>query len=124
MNKKDLKYPEMEIKQFIFLRKDLKDFSIGALAAQACHASIAAIEKSKQRVETEAYLKDIENMTTVVYSIEEADIQRICKELEAMDVDYHLWVEDKHVKTCISTVPINPGSNALFQKYRKKFCLY
>ncbi|KAM0679496.1 peptidyl-tRNA hydrolase domain-containing protein 1 [Glugoides intestinalis] len=114
----------MKIKQFVFLRKDLKSFSTGALVAQACHASIAAIEKYKEDVETITYLKDLEEMTTVVYSIEEGDIQIVCEDLEAMHVKYYLWIEEKKIRTCISTVPIDISSNRQFEEYRKKFRLY
>ncbi|KAK2720146.1 hypothetical protein QYM36_004152 [Artemia franciscana] len=53
------------IVQYIILRTDLK-WPLGAIAAQACHASIAAIHLFKDEKETVEYLEELDRMHKVV----------------------------------------------------------
>ncbi|ELA42199.1 uncharacterized protein VICG_00842, partial [Vittaforma corneae ATCC 50505] len=112
------------VKQFLFLRKDLKDFSTGALVAQGCHAAIAAIEKSKEDTGTMDYLGLLEDMTTVVYGIGEKDMCSIMEGLDSFGVKYHLWLENRQIPTCIATAPVDLFQNKSFDKFRKKFRLF
>lgn len=59
----------MKIVQYIFVRSDIKEFKKGSIAAQACHASVAAITKYKSNEYTMMYLEDIENMTKVILKV-------------------------------------------------------
>lgn len=58
--------------QYVLLRSDLlKDlgWSIGALVAQACHASSAALHIFREDEYTINYLNDLDNMHKVVLEV-------------------------------------------------------
>lgn len=62
------------IVQYVLLRNDLlKDlgWSIGALVAQACHASTAVLHLNKDDEITIQYLNDMDNMHKVVLEVSE-----------------------------------------------------
>ncbi len=95
-----------KIKQYIFLRSDLANFSTGALLAQVSHASVGAIHLFYGHEITKQYLDDLSNMTTIIYSIEEKDIQSVCSELEKENIQYYQWNENHEIITCIATRPV------------------
>lgn len=58
--------------QYILLRSDLKSslkWSFGAIIAQACHASTAAIHKFYSNQHTQSYLKDLDNMHKIILQV-------------------------------------------------------
>ncbi|TBU02421.1 hypothetical protein CWI37_0486p0010 [Hamiltosporidium tvaerminnensis] len=57
------------ITQYILLRNDLKNFSKGALIAQACHASVSAIITYKNDLDNQLYISDLNNMTKVILKV-------------------------------------------------------
>ncbi|TBU09633.1 hypothetical protein CWI36_0013p0010 [Hamiltosporidium magnivora] len=48
---------------------DLKNFSKGALIAQACHASVSAIITYKNDLDNQLYISDLNNMTKVILKV-------------------------------------------------------
>lgn len=111
-------------KQFLFLRKDLKDFSEGGLVAQGSHASVAAIYKTLSHPDTIRYLKDTHILTTIVYGITKNEIESVIKKLNDMGIEHALWIENGEEPTCIGTRPIDVSKHPEFQNFRKKFRLF
>jgi len=56
------------IVQYIVVRKDLA-WPTGALIAQACHASMAAVHQFYDHSDTKEYLKDLSNMHKIVLQV-------------------------------------------------------
>lgn len=124
INRNQTQLGASHIKQFLFLRRDLEDFSTGALVAQGSHASVAVLEKTRKDIETTDYLTCLEDMTTVVYGISEGDIGPIVKDLDSLGAKYHLWLENRQAPTCIATAPVDLSQNKRFDKFRRKFKLF
>lgn len=122
--KSEVVTPKMSLKQFLFLRKDLKEFTTGMLVAQGCHASIAALEKYRNTPQVIEYLSALPHMTTVIYRIKESEISEIEEELKSMKIGYHIWVENCVIPTCIATWPIDVELDGLFKEFKKKFRLF
>lgn len=60
------------IVQYVLLRSDLLKelgWSVGALVAQACHASTAVLHLYKDDEQTMQYLSDLDNMHKVVLEV-------------------------------------------------------
>ncbi len=60
------------IVQYILVRGDLSKslkWPLGAIIAQACHASVAAIHQYYSDEYTQEYLKDLDNMHKVVLEV-------------------------------------------------------
>lgn len=60
------------IVQYVLLRSDLlkeMGWSIGALVAQACHASTAVLHLYKDDAHTIEYLNDLDNMHKVILEV-------------------------------------------------------
>lgn len=112
------------IKQFLFLRKDLPNYNTGALLAQACHASVAAIHTFRSHPDTVKYLENISDLTTVIYEICEKDIEKIKELLTDLSIDFYIWVENYEIVTCIGTRPIETKSFTEFERFRKQFRLF
>jgi peptidyl-tRNA hydrolase len=56
--------------QYIAIRGDLVDkWPLGALIAQACHASCAALHVFRDDIDTQEYLGDIDRMHKVVLRV-------------------------------------------------------
>lgn len=115
------KYIPGEFKQLLFLRSDLDQMPVGALVAQGCHASIAALEEFKDEESTKEYLKELTGMTTIVYKIQESDIEPIIDKLNKFGLKYHIWLENGLVVTCIATIPINKKFCGMFRNKYKLF---
>lgn len=61
-----------DIVQYILIRHDVlskMQWSIGAMIAQACHATVAVIQSSAEDPATKEYLSDINNMHKVVLEV-------------------------------------------------------
>ncbi|KAI5179457.1 hypothetical protein PAEPH01_2647, partial [Pancytospora epiphaga] len=115
--------PYMTLKQYILLRNDLKEFSKGALIAQACHAVSYATTSFISHPDTVAYIEDIKNMRKVILKIRETDIQEICSVFIENEVDFVVWVEmPEDIMTCVATRPIDldlfPSVLVYLQKYK------
>lgn len=62
----------VNIVQYILVRRDLLshlEWPVGAVIAQACHASSAAIHLFYDDSVTQAYLKDLDNMHKVILEV-------------------------------------------------------
>lgn len=62
----------VNIVQYILVRRDLisqQEWPAGAIIAQACHASSAAIHLFYNDPVTQAYLKDLDNMHKIVLEV-------------------------------------------------------
>lgn len=112
------------VKQFLFLRKDLPSYRIGALLAQACHASVAAIHTFRNHPDTAKYLDKTSDLTTVIYEICEKDIEKIKESLTDLSIEFYIWVENHEIVTCIGTRPIETKSFTEFERFRKQFKLF
>ena len=56
--------------QYIAIRGDLIDkWPLGAIIAQACHASSAVLHTYREDVSTQQYLEDLDNMHKVVLRV-------------------------------------------------------
>jgi peptidyl-tRNA hydrolase len=68
--------------QYIFLRKDLEDWPAGAMAAQAAHASVAAIVEATaaghEATATYVNAENLGSMTKLVYGVENlGELERV-----------------------------------------------
>lgn len=94
--------------QYIVLRRDLLDtlkWPIGALVAQGCHASVAALEKFRGVAETSQYLNNAEQMRKVVLAIADKDALLALSQKLA-HVDHVVWEEHPEMEpTAIATRP-------------------
>ncbi len=65
------------IVQYVIVRADLiktLGWPVGALVAQACHATTAVIHKFYSHENTQAYLADLDNMHKIVLSVRTFEI--------------------------------------------------
>lgn len=130
--------------QYIAIRGDLIDkWPLGAIIAQACHASSAALHTFREDASTQEYLGDIDRMHKVVLRVRwrktkqkkkfkyyrvfypqldtEADLVSLSKNLEEDGKGYKLWVEQpENYPTCLAT---KPYPKIDIQQYFKKFKL-
>lgn len=92
--------------QYIVVRGDLK-YGVGALCAQAAHASTAAIFRSLECPDTAAYLQALESMHKILLKADgEAPLRKVADELAAAGVRAHLWIElPEDVPTALATAP-------------------
>jgi len=112
--------------QYVVVRGDLlkqKSWNLGALIAQACHASSAAIHLFYQHPDTKAYLDDLDNMHKVVLEAKDEDqLKVLADQLKEGAIDHKLWVEQpENYPTCLA---IRPYPKAQVQDYFKGFKLY
>ncbi|VDD81835.1 unnamed protein product [Mesocestoides corti] len=96
--------------QYILVRTDLKTslaWPLGAIIAQACHASTAALHKFASHEQTQAYLADLDNMHKVVLGIDdEPKLAQFSVQLEAEDIDFVLWREQpENILTALALRP-------------------
>eukprot|EP00471_Norrisiella_sphaerica_P011180 CAMPEP_0184504314 /NCGR_PEP_ID=MMETSP0113_2-20130426/52400_1 /TAXON_ID=91329 /ORGANISM="Norrisiella sphaerica, Strain BC52" /LENGTH=148 /DNA_ID=CAMNT_0026893953 /DNA_START=835 /DNA_END=1281 /DNA_ORIENTATION=- len=97
-----------DLVQYIIVRRDLKDdWGVGPLVAQACHAATAAIWMSKDTINTQRYLADLEHMHKVVLSAKDAKaLHKAAETLTKGGIGYKLWIEQpENIPTAIATFP-------------------
>ncbi|XP_028034831.1 putative peptidyl-tRNA hydrolase PTRHD1 [Bombyx mandarina] len=112
--------------QYILLRSDLlKEFgwSIGALVAQACHASSAVMHIYKDDEHIIQYLNDLDNMHKVVLEVpNEESLRKVAEKLKENSILHKLWIEQpENIPTCLA---IKPYPKDEVKKYVGKFKLY
>jgi peptidyl-tRNA hydrolase len=94
--------PDDVIVQYILVRKDLKGsgWTKGAIIAQACHASVAAVWENRTDEITQTYVSALGSMHKVVVGAEsEADFLETERRLTEAGVAHHCWLEEPdHVK--------------------------
>jgi peptidyl-tRNA hydrolase len=107
--------------QYLLVRKDLK-WPTGALIAQACHASTAAIHESAGEADTVAYLRDLANMHKIVLEAGSAEaLHETSTALAAAGVAHKLWIEQPEaIPTCLAS---RPAPRKLLQPFFRAFKL-
>lgn len=114
------------IVQYVVVRGDLLKelkWPVGALIAQACHAATAVTHLYYEDDHMATYLKDLDNMHTVVLEAsDESSLMGLKSKLEEADVKHKLWFEQpENIPTCIAAKPYPKEE---IQKYFKKFKLF
>ncbi|KAJ2947519.1 hypothetical protein O0L34_g17308 [Tuta absoluta] len=114
------------IVQYVLLRSDLfkeLGWSIGALVAQACHASTAVLHLYKNDEHTMQYLNDLDNMHKVVLEVpNEEALKKVAAKLTENAIDHKLWIEQpENIPTCLA---LKPYPKDQVKKYVGKFKLY
>lgn len=114
------------IVQYILVRSDLcktLGWPVGALVAQACHASTAAIHMFYDHEDTKKYLSDLDNMHKIILSVSnEQDLKSLEQKLLEANVDHKMWIEQpENFPTCLA---VRPYPKEQVQKYFKKFKLF
>ncbi|KAI5636341.1 peptidyl-tRNA hydrolase PTH2 domain-containing protein [Phthorimaea operculella] len=114
------------IVQYVLLRSDLLKelgWSIGALVAQACHASTAVLHLYKDDEHTIQYLNDLDNMHKVVLEVpNEEALKKVAAKLTENAIDHKLWIEQpENIPTCLA---LKPYPKDQVKKYVGKFKLY
>ncbi|KAF4715234.1 peptidyl-tRNA hydrolase domain-containing protein 1 [Perkinsus olseni] len=111
--------------QYIVVRKDLmkdkKVWNQGAIIAQACHASTAAIFETINDADTAKYLSDIDNMTKCILKADdEATLQQLSQELTTAKIAHKLWIEQpENIPTALATAPAYKSRVGAFFKNLK-----
>ncbi len=92
-----------------------KAWTVGAMVAQGCHATSAAIGKSITEQSTQTFLQD-SNMTVCVLGIEsELALLDLSAQLSKDMVVHHVWIEQpENIPSALATAP---GSKAVLSKY-------
>jgi len=113
--------------QYVVVRGDLLKqkgaWNLGALIAQACHASSAAIHLYYEHPDTKAYLQDLDNMHKVVLEAkDEAVLKALEETLKDNAVDHKMWIEQpENYPTCLA---VRPYPKAQIQDHFKGLKLY
>jgi peptidyl-tRNA hydrolase len=81
------------IVQYILVNKSLK-WPVGAIAANACHASTAAIWISRESLQTKQYMEDLDNMHKIVLGADNAEaLVQTASALQSAGIAHKLWIE-------------------------------
>ena len=111
------------ILQYVVVRSDL-GWPLGALVAQACHASSAAIAVALTKGDeaTKTYVDSLDSMHKVVLEAkDEASLKKLEEALKNDSIEHKLWTEQpENIYTCLATKPYVKEE---VQKYFKKFKL-
>ncbi|KAK3887265.1 hypothetical protein Pcinc_008620 [Petrolisthes cinctipes] len=96
--------------QYVVVRTDLLtslSWPVGAVIAQACHATTAVTHLYHQDDNTQRYLADLDNMHKVVLGVEsETKLCNLSQKLKEASVDHKLWIEQpEDFPTCLVTKP-------------------
>lgn len=110
------------IVQYIAIRSDLK-WPKGALIAQSCHASLAAVHLNYLDAETVAYLNNLDSMHKIVVGVlTQSDLVALSEALAADELKFKLWIEQpENIPTCLAT---KPYTKSLVEKFFKGFKLF
>ena len=113
------------IVQYLFVRRDL-DWPQGAVAAQAAHASVAAIvEGTKAQDAATLQYTAPEQLTSMTKSVYGVDNEEELKSIQAAweskfgSESYHLWIEQpENIPTALATWPVE-RTNAVSKVVKK-----
>ncbi|KAG2180206.1 hypothetical protein INT43_003995 [Umbelopsis isabellina] len=114
---------------YIVIRKDLAKslgWNTGSVITQGCHASTAVLELTKQESNTQAYLRDLENMRKVVLETKnEQSLKSLAAALTENKVTHHLWIEHpENLPTALATAPLPSRSDEVVAAFKKYCSLY
>lgn len=112
--------------QYVVVRSDLLTelkWPIGAVIAQACHASTAVLHLFREDPNTREYTEKLESMHKVVLEATcEAKLTQLSQKLADAGVDHKLWTEQpENIPTCLAT---KPYSKTEVQAHFKNFKLF
>jgi peptidyl-tRNA hydrolase len=108
------------IVQYIVVRTDL-NWGQGAMIAQACHASVAAISQTIDSQPTRDYLSDLKSMHKVILKADKLeDLLGVEQKLKESKVAHHLWIEQPEgVASCLACSPQpKPLVQAIFRRLK------
>ncbi|CAL8071928.1 unnamed protein product [Orchesella dallaii] len=116
----------MSLVQYVILRKDLQtvlNWPLGALFAQACHASTAVLHLYKDDPNTVEYLANLDSMHKVVLQAPDMEsLTALAQKLTENKIDHKMWIEmPENIPTCIA---IKPYSKNDVKGFVQKFKLY
>ena len=106
------------ILQYVVLRRDLwqvgddasASWPLGAIVAQGCHASTAALWLSRDDEATKAYCADanLDDMHKAVLEVKgETQLRNLSEKLDQQGIKHKLWIEQpENVATCLATCPL------------------
>ena len=81
--------------QYVIVRRDM-NWPLGALMAQACHASVAATHIWSGEEFTQAYLADLDNMHKVVLGAKSEDhLKKLADKLEKNNINHKVREKTK-----------------------------
>jgi len=114
------------IVQYVIVRSDLcktLGWPVGALLAQACHATTAVIHQFYEHQDTKHYLEDLDNMHKIVLCVKnEDDMKSLHVKLTEAEIDHKLWIEQpENFPTCLA---VRPYVKDEVQKHFKKLKLF
>ena len=114
------------IVQYVVVRSDLMktlSWPVGALIAQACHASTAVMHLFYDHEDTQNYLRELDSMHKIVLEVkDENELKKIDEKLTEGAIDHKLWVEQpENFPTCLA---VRPYPKNQVQKYFKGLKLY
>ncbi|XP_076056883.1 putative peptidyl-tRNA hydrolase PTRHD1 isoform X2 [Oratosquilla oratoria] len=112
--------------QYVVVRTDLLTvlaWPVGAVIAQACHATAAVTHLFQNDENTVKYLANLDNMHKVVLGIDgEPKLRTLAEKLKEGSVDHKLWIEQpEDIPTCLVTKPYPKEE---IQKFFKKLKLF
>lgn len=115
-----------QLVQYVVVRGDLLrllSWPMGAVIAQACHASTAALWMYRDDSNTLQYTSDLDTMHKVVLEApSQNELKKLSENLSANEIDYKLWIEQpENFPTCLAT---KPYPKQQIQSYFKKFKLF
>jgi Peptidyl-tRNA hydrolase PTH2 len=105
------------IVQYIVLRRDL-DWPTGAMAAQAAHASLAAVAEGlqHQHAPTQAYISpsNLPHMTKYVYGVDSLpELEAVRDAWKEFGESYYWWVEQpENEPSAFATWPVERTNQA------------
>lgn len=126
---------EEPLVQYVVVRRDLmNEWPTGSVIAQAVHASVAAVWKTKSSDNTRAYCEQRGNeapepgqvsdqMHTVVLEAKnEPSLLKLADKLKEAEIEFILWKEQpEHIHTALATQPYKRSE---IKKYFSKFRLF
>lgn len=111
--------------QYIIVRTDLMtslSWPLGAVVAQACHASSAALQKFYDHEKTQTYLADLDHMHKVILGVsDEVRLATLSEQLEGEGIDFYLWREQP--ENILTAVALRPYVRKEVQHLLKEFKL-
>uniref|UniRef100_T1JCY8 peptidyl-tRNA hydrolase n=1 Tax=Strigamia maritima TaxID=126957 RepID=T1JCY8_STRMM len=96
--------------QYVIIRGDLQKvlkWSLGAIIAQACHATAAIVYTFRNDPNVMQYTKDLDKMHKVILEIpDDISLQILAATLSHDNIDFKLWIEQpENIATCLATKP-------------------
>ncbi|XP_015761777.1 PREDICTED: putative peptidyl-tRNA hydrolase PTRHD1 isoform X2 [Acropora digitifera] len=115
-----------QLVQYVVVRGDLLKLPLwttGAVIAQACHASTAALWSHRNDPNTIAYTNELDNMHKVVLEAPSEDgLKELSRNLSANQIDHKLWIEQPNgYPTSLATKPYPKETIRPFFKKLKLF---